>query len=162
MPCRNRAIGTSRPPSILLRVDLVNIHIPSPSGCRLPPDGSCLEIRKSGAPGILARILLNIREPDGWTEGLRLPCLTALGVQLIDLLESQTLGLVQEEVNKCDAHETEASPDEEHLGLQVGVSRTGINQVRGRVRNGPIQEPVGRSRHGQAFCTCLEREELAY
>jgi hypothetical protein len=66
-----------------------------------------------------------------------------------------------EEVNESDADETEASPDEEHLGLQVRISRTGINQIWCRVGNSPVQEPVGCSRHGEAFGTRLEREELA-
>lgn len=40
-----------------------------------------------------------------------------LGVQLVDLLQRQTLGLVDEEVDEGDAEEAAGEPDEEDLGL---------------------------------------------
>lgn len=54
-------------------------------------------------------------------------------VELIDLLEGETLGLVDEEVDEGDAQETAGEPDEEDLGLEVGLSGTVVDEVGSRV-----------------------------
>lgn len=65
-----------------------------------------------------------------------------LGVQLVDLLERPALGLVDEQVHKGDAQEAAAEPDEEDLGLQVGVARAVVDEVRRRVGDGPVEKPL--------------------
>jgi hypothetical protein len=54
-----------------------------------------------------------------------------LVVQLVDLLERESLGLVDHEVHKGDAQEAAAEPDEEDLGLQVRVARAVVHEVGG-------------------------------
>jgi hypothetical protein len=54
-------------------------------------------------------------------------------VQLINLLEGQTLGLVDEEVYESNAQETATEPDEEDLGLEIGLSGTEIDEVGSRI-----------------------------
>lgn len=84
-----------------------------------------------------------------------------LVVELINLLEGQTLGLVNEEVDEGDAQETAAEPDEEDLGLEVGLAGTVVDEVGGRVGDGPVEEPVGGGGHTEGLGTGLEREDLA-
>lgn len=52
-----------------------------------------------------------------------------LVVELIDLFEGETLGLVDEEVDKGDADEAAAEPDEEDLALEVGLAGTKVDEV---------------------------------
>lgn len=66
----------------------------------------------------------------------------ALVVHLVDLLERVRLGLVDEEVDERNADEAEREPDEEDLGLQVGVSGTVVDQVGGCVGDSPVEEPL--------------------
>lgn len=66
----------------------------------------------------------------------------ALVVHLVDLLERVRLGLVDEEVDKGNADEAEREPDEEDLGLQVGVSGTVVDQVGSCVGDSPVEEPL--------------------
>lgn len=65
-----------------------------------------------------------------------------LGVELVDLLERQALGLVDEEVDKGNAEEAATEPDEENLALQVGIARAVVDEVGRRVGNGPVEEPL--------------------
>lgn len=65
-----------------------------------------------------------------------------LAVQLVDLLERQALGLVDEEVDEGDAEEAAAEPDEEDLGLQVGVPGPVVDEVGRRVGDGPVEKPL--------------------
>ncbi len=95
-------------------------------------------------------------------EARRAPGLAYLAVQLVDLLERQALGLVDQRVHKCGAHEAEAAPDEENLDAQIRVTRfAAAHEVRDGVGNGPVQQPVRRRRHGQRLGAHLEREQLA-
>ena len=101
-----------------------------------------------------------------------------LVIELVDLLESKAFGLVDEEVNEADTQKAAAEPDEEDLGLQVGVAWSPVDEVRGGVGDGPVEEPllwlifaikrgvvgmltVGCGGHGQALCADLEWEDLA-
>lgn len=52
-----------------------------------------------------------------------------LGVQFINLFQGETLGFVDEEVHEGDADKAAASPDEEDLGLQVGVALAVVDEV---------------------------------
>ncbi len=117
---------------------------------------------------------------------LGLPASTAprrnrlVGVHLIDLLQRQALCLVDHEVHKGDAQEAAGEPHKEDLALQVGIARAVVDQVRRRVRNRPVEQPlfvscqyypwrknvggstyVGSGGHGQARSAVLEREDLA-
>lgn len=65
-----------------------------------------------------------------------------LRVQLIDFLQGQTLGFVDEEVDERDADEAAAKPDEEHLGLQVGVALSVVDKIRRHECDRPVQEPL--------------------
>jgi hypothetical protein len=60
-----------------------------------------------------------------------------------------------------ETDEAEATPDEEHLGSKICVARAGIDKVWSRVGNGPIEEPIGGSRHGERFGPDLQWENLA-
>lgn len=59
-------------------------------------------------------------------------------VQLIDLFEGKALRLVNHEVHECDAQEAAREPDEEDLGLQVGVARAIVYEVGCRVSDRPV------------------------
>ncbi len=84
-----------------------------------------------------------------------------LGIQLVDLLEGQALGLVDHEVDEGDAQEAASEPDEEDLGLQVGVAGAEVDEVGRRVGDGPVEEPVGCGGHGEGFGADFEGEDLA-
>lgn len=112
-------------------------------------------------PASLAALLssTSVTEADLGAELLALPRLVHHLVQLIDLLERQTLGLVDHEPNEEEANAAESAPDEEHLGLQVRVLF--VDHVRCRVGNRKVEEPVGRRCHGEGFGADFEREEFA-
>lgn len=87
--------------------------------------------------------LLNILEGDGRNEARRLPCLGDLAVQLIDLLERKTLGLVDHCPDEEDADEAASTPDEEDLSAKVGIAGSAVDHVGCRITNSKIKEPVG-------------------
>ena len=128
----------------------------------LLPHSSILKISQRVLPGaVLIGNVLNILEADSRNEALALPRLADLEVKLVDLLEGQTLGLVDHEVDEGDADEAEAAPDEEDLGLQVGVAGALVDHVGGGVGDGPVEEPVGGGGHGEGLGADLEGEDLA-
>lgn len=65
-----------------------------------------------------------------------------IAIQLINLLKRQAFGLVDKEINKRYADEAAAEPDEEDLGLQVGVAWTVVDEVRGCVGDCPVEKPL--------------------
>lgn len=91
--------------------------------------------------GILHRLLLllsqnsssvvllihGVPECDSWSPPNTLSSIGNLGIQLIDLLQGESLGLVDHEVHECDTNETAAAPDKEDLGLQVCVARAVVD-----------------------------------
>lgn len=89
---------------------------------------------------LLSKVLL--REGVGWHPRSGLASARDLAVQLVDLLQGEALGLVDVEVHKRDAQEAAGKPDEEDLGLQVGVAVTVVNKVRRGVGNGPVEQPL--------------------
>lgn len=131
----------------------------------LLPHSAGLQIRQTALPhsarALLIRHILNILKANGGHEIVRLPGLGDLGVKFVDLLERQTLGLVDHKVDEGDADEAEAAPDEEDLGLQIRVAWAGVDHVGRGVGDGPVQEPVGGGRHGEGFGADFEREDLA-
>ena len=139
----------------LLVHDLLVLH-------GLLPHSSILKISQRVLPGaVLIGNVLNILEADSRNEALALPRLVDLEVELVDLLKGQTLGLVDHEVDEGDADEAEAAPDEEDLGLQVGVAGALVDHVGGGVGDGPVEEPVGGGGHGEGLGADLEGEDLA-
>ena len=106
-------------------------------------------------------LLLHLAEGNGGSPVLAQPGTAHLAVQLIHLLEGKALGLVDHKVHKRDAEEAAAAPDEEDLGLQVGVARAVVDQVRGGVGDGPVEQPVGGGGHGEGLGADLEGEDLA-
>lgn len=62
---------------------------------------------------------------------------------IFTLLERQALGLVNEEPDENCANRAEGAPDEEDLGLEVGVLL--IYEVGGRVGNCEVQKPIATS-----------------
>ena len=54
-------------------------------------------------------------------------------IELVDLLKRESLGFIDEEVDKGNAQETAAEPDEEDLGLEVGLSGAVVDEVGSRV-----------------------------
>lgn len=84
----------------------------------------------------------NLREGDSWFPTNGVPCAADLGVQLIHLLQGKTFGLIYHEVNESNAKEAASEPNEENFGLQIGIARAIIHQVRGRVGDGPVEQPI--------------------
>jgi hypothetical protein len=82
-------------------------------------------------------------------------------VKLIDLFESQALGFVDHKVDKRNAQEATGEPDEEYLGLQIGIAGPIVDQVWGGVGDGPIEEPVGGRCHREALGADLKGEQLS-
>jgi hypothetical protein len=135
------------------RRDLLVLHA-------LLPHGSRLQIGQRGGPARLGNIL-DVLEAESRNEALALPRLADLAVELVDLLEREALGLVDHEVDKGNADEAEASPDEEDLGLQVCVAGAVIDHVWCCVRNGPVEEPVGSGGHREGLGADLQGEYLS-
>lgn len=134
-------MGLRRSPLILSNTHLSETHLPA-----------------SWATATLFRGT-GITEADLGTELLAQPRLVDHLIQLIHLLERQTFRLVDHEPDEQKADAAERSPDEEDFGLQIGVLR--VHEVRGRIGDGKVQEPVGRRGHGEGLGTDFEREELA-
>ena len=84
-----------------------------------------------------------------------------LTIQLINLFQRQALRLIDHEVNENNANETASAPDEEDLGLEIGISWTPIDEVGGGVCDGPIEEPVRGGGHGEGLGADFEGEDLA-
>ena len=64
-----------------------------------------------------------------------------------------------ENLHKSNANQTECSPHEEHLALQIRALL--IDHVRSRICDGPVEQPVRRGGHTQALRTGFEREQLS-
>jgi hypothetical protein len=88
--------------------------------------------------------LLPLPEADRGNPFRALARALAFTVQLVDLLERQSLSLVDEEVDEGDAEEAGREPDEENLGLKVGVVRAVIDQVGGDESDDEVEKPLVR------------------
>ena len=84
-----------------------------------------------------------------------------LGIQLIHLLQTQPLRLIYHRVHKHRTDSAARAPDIENLRLEVRIARPSINQVRRRVRDRPVEQPVGGGGHAEAFGAGFQREDLA-
>lgn len=89
-----------------------------------------LDLCEGEVAGVGVR-LLHILEGDGRHEALRLPRVGHLGVELVHLLERETLGLVDHTPHEEDADEAAAAPNEEDFGAEVGVAGAGVDHVGG-------------------------------
>ena len=104
--------------------------------------------------------VLDILEREGRNEARGLPGLGALAVELVDLLERKSLGLVDHGPDEEDANKAASTPDEEDLSTHVGVAGTVIDHVWGSVSNGKVEQPVGCCSHRERLGSDLEREDL--
>lgn len=94
-----------------------------------------------------------VRHPLGRVAG------SGLLEHLVDLLESETLGLGDEEVGVDKAAGAEGAPDVEDLGAQVALVL--VNHVGGNDGDDAIPQPVGCGGQGNTTGSDLEREDLA-
>ena len=106
-----------------------------------PPARARFDVRQALAARVRAQIF-DLLEADGGDEAAAAPGVRHLGVHLVDLLERQALGLVDERPDEDGAHGAEGAPDVEDLGLQVGVAGAGLDEVGGRVGDGPLRETL--------------------
>ena len=90
-----------------------------------------------------------------------LVCRADLSVQFVDLFQGKTFGLVNAKIDEYHADEATSTPNEENLGLKVGISRTIIHHIWGCEGDGKIEQPVGGSGHRKTFGTSLKRENLS-
>lgn len=97
----------------------------------------------------------------GWHEAGGFPCLESLSlVHLVDRLEGKTLGLIDKHKDEDGANSTARAPEEEDLGLEVGISWSLIDQVWSGVTDGEVEKPVGGGGDGERLGTDLEWVEL--
>lgn len=87
------------------------------------------------------------RHPGGGLASVR-----HLAVELVNLLQAEPLGLVDEEPDVGNAEEAGAEPDEEDLGLQVGEALAVVDEIWGGVGDGPVEQPVGGGGHAEGLC----------
>lgn len=120
-----------------------------------------LNLRQRPAPIIPLMQILHVLEGQARRKPRALPRVADLCVQLVDLLEREALGLVDHGPDEEDADEAAAAPDEEDLGAEVGVARPVVDDVRGRVADGEVEQPVAGRGHAERFGAHLEREDLA-
>ena len=109
-------------------------------------------------------MLLHVPKADGRYKALRLPSEPHLGVQLINLLQAQSLSLVNHGPHEHEAEDAAPAPNEEDLALQIDALRRPIgivDQVWRRVRDSPVQKPIRRGGHRQTLRANLEWEDLA-
>ena len=99
----------------------------------------------------------------GGVGGVRLPlgrsARGGLLHHLVDLLEGQTLGLGDEEPGVDEGARAQASPDEEHGGLEVAL--VSADHVRGDDGDDGVPEPVGGGGESNTTGADGEREDLA-
>jgi hypothetical protein len=69
----------------------------------LPPHRTLFQLGQRAPAHGRVVLVRDVGEAHRRDEVLRLPRLGALGVQLVDLLEGEAFGLVDEEVYECDA-----------------------------------------------------------
>lgn len=86
---------------------------------------------------------------------------SALFQHLIDLLQSKTLGLGNEEEGEEEGDDAETAPHEEDLGAQLGRVRLVGNEVRSDDTDDAVPEPVGGGGETDTTGTDGEREDLA-
>ena len=73
--------------------------------------------------------VLNLLERNCGHEAMALPRLGDLGVELVDLLEREALGLVDHGPDEEDADEAASTPDEEDFGAEIDTLGYGAARV---------------------------------
>jgi hypothetical protein len=140
----------------------VGLLVESSLGVLSAPLAGSLGLHLSQALATVVTVnVLHILEGNAGNEARRLPGLADLAVKLVDLLERQTLGLVDHSPDEEGADETESTPDEEDLGSEVGVAGARVDHVGCGITDGEIQKPVGGCGHRERLGADLEGEELA-
>lgn len=156
-------VGTAEFSNIISRL-LTSIPFLSTVDMCYTPLPSCirLDLCQAGMSSTdTASDFLDFRIAHRRSEALGLPRLAALGVQFVHLLQTQSFGLIDQRPNEEAANEAKGTPYEEHFGLEVGIAGTAVDHVRGRVRDRPVEEPVGRRRYREALGSYLQREQFA-
>ena len=74
---------------------------------------------------------------------------------------SRDTNLRNEEVCEDEASNASRTPDEKHLRLQTGVTRSHVNKERSRIGDSPIPEPVGGCRQCHTLGPNVKREDLS-
>jgi hypothetical protein len=82
-------------------------------------------------------------------------------VQQVDLLEGKPLRLRDAEVGEDSAAGTSRAPDEEDLHAESRIARARVHEVRCRVPNAEVPQPVAGGGHAHSLRTHGEREDLA-
>lgn len=85
---------------------------------------------------------------------------SALLQHLVNLLKRKTLRLRDEEVREQERDTAQRSPEEEHLGAQVGVAFFGTDQVGGNNGNDAVPHPVRCGGETNTAGTDRDREDL--
>lgn len=121
MPCAPRPEACSQAQGLLgkLAVALGVLHA-------LLANDLLLNFREREMPSVCMRVL-DVLEGDRGHEALRQPRVGHLGVELVNLLECEALGLEDHAPHEEDADEAATAPDEEDLCAQVGVAGAGID-----------------------------------
>jgi len=81
-------------------------------------------------------------------------------VEDVDLFEGKTLGLRNEEEGEDETPQASATPDEEHLGTEVGIAFTRVDEVGSGEGDRPVHEPVASSRESDTLGTDVKREDF--
>ena len=96
----------------------------------------------------------------GLVVGRRMICSIDIKIHFVDLLESQSLGLVDEKIGPEDGDKAEGRPDEKYFGAQIGIAGARVDHVWSGEGEGPVEEPGRRGREGHAPGSDMEREDF--
>ena len=81
------------------------------------------------------------------------PWFDAIVVQLVNLFEGQSFGFRNEEIGEKKTPRAGRAPDEKHFDPESNITRTGIDEIRSRIGNSPVPQPIGCSGHRHPFGT---------
>ena len=116
--------------------------------------GSVLNVGKRLVARGTTGDILNFLERNSGYETLGLPGLGNLAVELVHLLQRESLGLVDEKVYKEAAAHAEACPYPEDIGVHSGY------HVGSCVRDCPVEKPVRGGSHRERLGSDLQGEDL--
>ena len=96
-----------------------------------------------------------------WDKALGLPGLPNMVIQVINFLESKPFRLIDKEGNENHTAEAAGTPNEEDLDSQTSRSRSRVDEIRCRVAESPVEEPIGGDRACDGLGSELKWENLA-
>ncbi len=103
----------------------------------------------------------DLRESSSWSPAHTLTRNLNLIIQLIDLLKGKALRLINHKVDEGNTQKAAGEPDEEDLGLEIGITRAPVDEIGCGVGDRPVQEPVGGGGHGERLGSDFQRKDLA-